>query len=229
MPEKLGLFDRGIFSVFCLFRAPTFSRLFVTHTSDTMPPAKSQSTPPAQSSSNPRPVLAHVPANPSGLRVSHTLSSPENPSMILGAADRSRSPEAIPDTRPNSNGEQSEPTARTRLLEHQGLDSRPKFMQHYGSTFSTDLYDPREGLESGTVTPHSMLDDNFFGAASGSNMSTTRWLAKQHGVKSERTMYVAKSLPSSFVLPSKPVFQVSPILSPCDQLDPPVSMEIPTR
>jgi hypothetical protein len=144
--------------------------------------------------------------------------------MILGAADRSRSPDDISDTPATSNGEQSEPTVRTRLIESQGWDSRPKFMQHYGSTFSTDTYGPREGFESGTVSPHSLLDE-----PSGSNMSTTRWLAKQHGVKSERAMYVAKPLPNISLLLSKPVFQVSPILSPRDQLDPPVSVEILAR
>jgi hypothetical protein len=167
-----------------------------------MSPVKPEPTPPAQSSSTPRPVLAHVPTNPSGLRVSHTLSSPENPSMILGAADRSRSPEAIPETQATSNGEHSEPTVRTRLIEQQTWDARPKFMQNYGSTFSTDTYGPREGFESGTVSPRSPLDD----PASDSNMSTTRWLAKQHGVKSERKMYVAKSLPNIYLLLSKPVF-----------------------
>ena len=153
--------------------------------------------------------------------------------MILGAADRTRSPEAIPDTDLAPNGEHSEPTARTRLLEQQNWDQRPKFLQHYGSTFSTDSYDQREGFESGTVTPHSLLDENatdgLLGTASGSNMSTTRWLAKQHGVKSERTMYVAEPLSNTSLLLSKPVSQVSPILSPCDQLDPPVSMEVPAR
>ncbi|CAD0084332.1 unnamed protein product [Aureobasidium vineae] len=153
-----------------------------------MPTPNSRPSSPSQAASTPRPVLAHVPANPSGLRQSHTLSSPENPSMILDNANRSRSPEAIPD----SNGGQSEPTVRTRLIEQQSWDQRPKFMQHYGSTFSTDSYDPREGLESGAVTPHSLLDesiDGLLGSAPDSNMSTTRWLAKQHGVKSERTMY----------------------------------------
>lgn len=151
--------------------------------------------------------------------------------MILGAADRSRSPEAISDDTPASNGDHSEPTVRTRLLEQQNWDQRPKFLQYYGSTFSTDSYDQREGLESGAVTPHSLLDENvtdgLLGSGSGTNMSTTRWLAKQHGVKSERTMYVADSLPNKPLLPSKPVSQVSTILSPCDQLDPPVSMEVP--
>jgi hypothetical protein len=196
-----------------------------------MPPAKSQSTPPSSSSSTPRPVLAHAPTNPSGLRVAHNLSSPENPSMILGAADRSRSPEAISDTQPASNGEHSEPTIRTRLIEQQSWDARPKFMQNYGSTFSTDTYGPREGFESGNISPHSFLDehDGPLGSASGGNMSTTRWLAKQHGVKSERRMYVAKSLPNISPLFSKPVFQVPRILSSCDQLDPPVSMEISAR
>lgn len=153
--------------------------------------------------------------------------------MILGAADRSRSPEAMSDVPPMSNGEHSEPSVRTRLLEQQNWNQRPKFLQHYGSTFSTDSYDPREGLESGTVTPHSLLDENvtdgLLGAGSGSNMSTTRWLAKQHGVKSESTMYVAHSLPNIPLLPSKPVSQVPPLLSPCDQLDPPVSMEVSAR
>jgi hypothetical protein len=196
-----------------------------------MPPAKSQSTPPSSSSSTPRPVLAHAPTNPSGLRVAHNLSSPENPSMILGAADRSRSPDAISDPQSTSNGEHSEPTVHTRLIEQQSRDPRPKFMQYYGSTFSTDTYGPREGFESGNVSPHSLLDehDGLLGSASGSNMSTTRWLAKQHGVKSERRMYVAKSLPNTSFLLSKPVSQVSRILSPCDQLDPPIPMEICAR
>lgn len=153
--------------------------------------------------------------------------------MILGAADRSRSPEALSDVTPTSNGDHSEPTIRTRLLEQQNWDQRPKFLQHYGSTFSTDSYDPTGGLESGAVTPHSLLDesvtDGLLGSGSGSNMSTTRWLAKQHGVKSERTMYVADSLANIPLLPSKPVSQVSPILSSCDQLDPPIPMEVPAR
>ena len=142
--------------------------------------------------------------------------------MILGAADRSRSPDAISETNATPIGEQSEPTVRTRLMEQQNGDARPKFMQNYGSTFSTDTYGPREGFESGTVSPHSLLDEP-------SNMSTTRWLAKQHGVKSERTMYVATSLPNTQILLSKPASQVSPILSPCDQLDPPVPVEILAR
>ncbi|KAG9608693.1 hypothetical protein KCV04_g17960, partial [Aureobasidium melanogenum] len=164
-----------------------------------MPTSKSQLSSPSHAASTPRPVLAHVPANPSGLRVSHTLSSPENPSMILGAADRTRSPDAISDVPPMSNGEHSEPTVRTRLLEQQNWDQRPKFLQHYGSTFSTDSYDQREGLESGTVTPHSLLDENvtdgLLASGSGTNVSTTHWLAKQHGIKSERTMYLQYYLP----------------------------------
>jgi hypothetical protein len=52
------------------------------------------------------------------------------------------------------------------------------------------------------VSPRSLLDE----PASDSNMSTTRWLAKQHGVKSERKMYVAKPLPNIYLLLSKPVF-----------------------
>ncbi|KEQ97776.1 hypothetical protein AUEXF2481DRAFT_63339 [Aureobasidium subglaciale EXF-2481] len=59
--------------------------------------------------------------------------------------------------------------------------------------------DPRDGFESGTVTPHSLLDDNvsdpLLRAAPERTMSTTRWLAKQHGVKSERTMYLHYYLP----------------------------------
>ena len=126
--------------------------------------------------------------------------------MIMGAGERVKSPEAMPDTRSSSNDEHSEPTVHTRLIEQQSWDQRPKFMQHYGSTFSTNSYDPREGLESGTVTPHSLLDDNatdgLLGSASGSNMSTTRWLAKQHGVKNERTMYVAESpIPNTILYP----------------------------
>ncbi|KAH0376928.1 hypothetical protein KCU92_g9533, partial [Aureobasidium melanogenum] len=164
-----------------------------------MPTSKSQPSSPSHAASTPRPVLAHVPANPSGLRVSHTLSSPENPSMILGPADGTRSPDAISDVPPVSNGEHSEPSVRTRLLEQQNWDQRPKFLQHYGSTFSTDSYDQREGLESGTVTPHSLLDENvtdgLLGSGSGTNMSTTQWLAKQHGIKSERTMYLQYYLP----------------------------------
>ncbi|KAG9561270.1 hypothetical protein KCU97_g17604, partial [Aureobasidium melanogenum] len=164
-----------------------------------MPTSKSQPSSLSHAASTPRPVLAHVPANPSGLRVSHTLSSPENPSMILGPADRTRSPDAISDVPPMSNGEHSEPTVRTRLLEQQNWDQRPKFLQHYGSTFSTDSYDQREGFESGTVTPHSLLDENvtdgLLGSGSGTNMSTTQWLAKQHGIKSERAMYLQYYLP----------------------------------
>lgn len=103
-------------------------------------------------------------------------------------------------------------------------------MQNYGSTFSTDSYFGREGMDSGTITPHSLLGDNMadglLGSASGSNMSTTQWLAKQHGVKNERTMYVASFLPNTIVQSSKPAFQVSAILSPRDQLDPPISLEL---
>ncbi|TIA12085.1 hypothetical protein D6C81_07695 [Aureobasidium pullulans] len=165
-------------------------------------PAQSPSPSSSRASSTPaqpRPVMAHVPTNPSGLRQSHTVSSPENSSMIMGAGEQVKSPEAMPDTRSSSNDEHSEPTVHTRLIEQQSWDQRPKFMQHYGSTFSTNSYDPREGLESGTVTPHSLLDDNatdgLLGSASGSNMSTTRWLAKQHGVKNERAMYLQYYLP----------------------------------
>jgi len=146
--------------------------------------------------------------------------------MILDAADRSRSPDAISETHATSNGEQSEPTVRTRLIEQQNWDARPKFMQNYGSTFSTDTYGPREGFESGTVSPHSLLDEPL---GSGSNMSTTRWLAKQHGVKSERAMYVANSLPNTLLLLSKPASQVPSVLSPCDQLDSPVPVEVLAR
>ncbi|KAG9810999.1 hypothetical protein KCU63_g21003, partial [Aureobasidium melanogenum] len=39
------------------------------------------------------------------------------------------------------------------------------------------------------------VTDGLLGSGSGTNMSTTQWLAKQHGIKSERAMYLQYYLP----------------------------------
>ena len=206
-----------------------------------MPSSQGQSTSPSSSRASsapaqPRP-LAHAPTNPSGLRQSHTMSSPEDASTLLAASETMQSPEGPAENRPTSSEDQVEPDVRSRLLDCQNWERRPKYLQNYGSTTDSFVsYDPRDGFgskypehaDSGTVTPHSLLGDPMI-SASSTNLSTTQLLARQHGVKSERTMYVAANSFFFFFFSSKPAAQVPAVLPPRDELDPPISLEIPPR
>ena len=161
------------------------------------PSSSRASSAPAQ----PRPMHAHAPVNPSGLRHAHTLSSPEDASMILPPSERTQSPESTPDLHDASNGDE-----QTRLLDDQNWQRRPRVLRNYGTSESYGGLGGRypDYNESGTVTPHSLLGDaitdGLFAGSGGSQMSTTQWLAKQHGVKNDRTMYVVASVPNLTII-----------------------------
>lgn len=111
-----------------------------------------------------------------------------------------------------------EPTARTPLLSNQewdaapgaetnyphGLLSRPAGHRSYGSFAGSIHSDNSFGGAYPGITEtaegdapdaaHALLGDAFadgvMNSSTGSKMSTTRWLAERHGVKSQRMMYV---------------------------------------
>lgn len=114
------------------------------------------------------------------------------------------------------------PTIRTRLfghrqrnLSHDDTETsslfRPGFLRNYGSMTTINTYDSRDGYggtlppeqENGSVSPHAMLGDavtdGLLGGP-GSRTSTTQWLASRHGVKHDRTMYVAIEFKNQFTL-----------------------------
>jgi hypothetical protein len=125
------------------------------------------------------------------------------------------------------------PTIRSRLFGRQpwnrssdsGGDAssslRPDLHRSYGSVATMDTLDSRDGYGgpyqddsgSGTMSPHGLLGDavtdGLLGAP-GQRTSNTQWLAKRHGVKHDRAMYVAErslplpqsTCPSSQILPS---------------------------
>jgi hypothetical protein len=101
-----------------------------------------------------------------------------------------------------------EPTARSRLLDHQNGDSgsspQPRGRRNYGSfagsvrsvaSFGGAYPATRASSDSGApdATP-ALLGDSFAEGAlnngNGQKMSTTKWLANRHGVKNQRLMYV---------------------------------------
>ncbi|KAF2870696.1 sulfate transporter family-domain-containing protein [Massariosphaeria phaeospora] len=114
-----------------------------------------------------------------------------------------------------------EPTARTRLLSHQNRDAtaghgstdcnqgthspRPWLHRRYGSFNSQIEFDARftGGLRSPVGEPadetHALLGDavadGVLGGAGGQKMSTTTFLAKEHGIKNHRLMYLAYYIP----------------------------------
>ena len=149
--------------------------------------------------------------------------------MVLPAAERTASPEPVSTAQENAS-----PTSR--LLEQQNWRGRPKVMRNYGSV---DSYDPRDGFggrypdapADGNTTPHSLLGDavtdGLLAGSSSSHLSTTQWLAKQYGVKHDRSMCVVAPSCNFSVSPSKLTLQVPAVLPPRDQLDPPVPLEIP--
>lgn len=104
------------------------------------------------------------------------------------------------------------PTIRTRLFgrrpwSRSSDDSdgnsflRPHLLRNYGSIATIDTYDSRDGFGgpyqddagSGTVTPHGVLGDAVTDGLLGGagHTSNTAWLAKRHGVKHDKYMYVA--------------------------------------
>lgn len=179
-----------------------------------------------------RPINQHAPLNPSSLRQSHSASSPvDSSNVMLPSAERTASPERVSAAQENAS-----PT--TRLLEQQNWRGRPMVMRNYGSV---DSYDPREGFGGkysdppgdGNITPHSLLGDavtdGLLAGSSSSHLSTTQWLAKQYGVKNDRSMYVVASFCNSTVFCSKSRLQVFAVLPPRDELDPSIPLEISSR
>lgn len=117
------------------------------------------------------------------------------------------------------------PNARTRLLNHANWDResgcgkddcahgtfspRPNTLRSYGSTQSSFSLSGFGGRYSGALgggsnnsmgPTHADVRDSFansgLGGDRGKKMSTTEWLAKQHGIKNRRLMYVAEILTS---------------------------------
>lgn len=150
------------------------------------------------------------------------------------------------------------PKIRTRLFGRasSGQDDnenssffRPGLLRNYGSMASMVTEDSRYGYggprpehQNGTMSPHSMLGDavtdGLLGGP-GPHRSTTQWLAETHGVQNTRTMYVETNLaplktpakghiPTLFCLNAH-ALQVPHVLSPCDQVDPTVSVEVCPR
>lgn len=90
---------------------------------------------------------------------------------------------------------------------HGNFSPRPRYVRGYGSfatqsEFSQDGYGGRypEGLGNGVGqsgdNAHGVLGDavtdGLMGARDGNKMSTTQWLARRHGVKNSRIMYVGQ-------------------------------------
>ncbi|EON69209.1 hypothetical protein W97_08468 [Coniosporium apollinis CBS 100218] len=116
------------------------------------------------------------------------------------------------------------PNARTRLLNHANWDResgcgkddcahgtfspRPNTLRSYGSTQSSFSLSGFGGRYSGALGggPNNSMDpthadvgdsfaDSDLGGDRGKQMSTTEWLAKQHGIKNRRLMYLAYYIP----------------------------------
>lgn len=136
-----------------------------------------------------------------------------------------------------------EPDLRSRLLDHQngnrnnGTFSRPMFGRNYESIDSRSGFGGTHHNDggSGTVSPHAIfgdaITDGLMGGP-GNNTSTTSWLAKRHGIVHNRAMYVHSSQiqrGTCDFLKHTYKDQVPGILSPCHQLDPPISVEVPPR
>lgn len=219
-------------------------------------------TSPSHSPGPSRGANSHAPHNPSGLRESHTPSSPDltrhAPPQDLKDGDWEDLPPAAEEegsnmaTSPSKSSIKSDhefsrgiiPTIRTRLFgrrhrhhPHDGHEAspllRPHLKRNYGSTTTLDSYDSRDGYggphphehDNGTISPHAMLGDAVTDGLLGGlqHSSTTEFLAKTHGVKHRRAMYV-----NIFrkMLQRTDGTQVLEILSSRHQLDPTVSLEI---
>jgi hypothetical protein len=108
-----------------------------------------------------------------------------------------------------------EPTARTRLLNHQNwdnsnrADARPSAHRDYGSfagsihseqSFGGSFPGIQETAEDGAPDEaHALLGDAFadgvLNKKNGQKMSTTQWLAERHGIKDKRMMYLKYYIP----------------------------------
>jgi len=98
---------------------------------------------------------------------------------------------------------------------HGTISPRPRYARGYGSfatqsEFSQDGYGGRysggigDGVGHSGDNAHGVLGDavtdGLMGVRQGNKMSTTQWLAKRHGVKGSRIMYVGR-LPSPSLSP----------------------------
>ncbi|KAF1940019.1 hypothetical protein EJ02DRAFT_380582 [Clathrospora elynae] len=108
-----------------------------------------------------------------------------------------------------------EPTAHTRLLQHQDWDAfnhgahRPTAHRNYGSfagsinseqSFAGAFPGAREQAgEDAPDATHALLGDAFADSVTaktnGPKMSTTWWLAERHGIKDKRMMYLRYYIP----------------------------------
>lgn len=138
-------------------------------------------------------------------------------------------------------GSSIEPDIRSRLLDYQNGDrnngtfSRPKVGRSYESIDSRSGYggthhsEDGDGNGNGIFSPNGMfgdaIADGLLGGA-GNHTSTTSWLAQRHGVVHKRAMYV---LHGDHSIKHAYTRQVLGILSPCHQLGPPISLEVPPR
>jgi len=86
---------------------------------------------------------------------------------------------------------------------HGNISPRPRYVRGYGSfatqsEFSHDGFGGRypEGVGQSGDNAHGVLGDavtdGLMGARNGNKMSTTQWLARRHGVKNSRIMYVGQ-------------------------------------
>ncbi|ORY08793.1 high affinity sulfate transporter 1 [Clohesyomyces aquaticus] len=91
---------------------------------------------------------------------------------------------------------------------HGALSPRPWLHRNYGSMSSDMSRDGFGGRYAGGVQEgpgesadptHALLGDAFadgvLGGGNGQKMSTTRWLARRHGIKNQRIMYLAYYVP----------------------------------
>ncbi|KAL1305333.1 hypothetical protein AAFC00_002231 [Neodothiora populina] len=180
---------------------------------------------------------AHAPLHPSGLRESHTPSSPEMTRTASSPSSASKDvewdtlpPPAGLDTSSGADSDRQSaksdkssvrgiiPTIRAKLFgkHYRSLSQddsegysffRPGMLRNYGSIASMETYDSSndgfggpllDDAGSGSVSPHALLGDavtdGLLGGP-GQHTSTTQWLAKRHGVKHDRAMYLRYYLP----------------------------------
>lgn len=116
------------------------------------------------------------------------------------------------------------------------LSPRPRLVRGYGSfatqsEFSQDGYGGRypEGLGDGVGqsgdNAHGVLGDavtdGLMGPRDGNKMSTTQWLARRHGIKNSRIMYVGQVLePSGLALTHRTSQSLTPKVGTCSTIFP---------